>query len=175
MAIRSEVHTGHSADLARTIRPAELADGAAIWRLVSESETLDTNSCYMYLLLCSDFVDTCLVSYDGDQLAGFVVGYVPPRRDDTVFVWQIGVGIPYRRQGLGRQLLSRFVERAVARGVRYLEATVTPGNHASQQLFRSLAHSRDWELTETRRLEAHHFADSHHEEEHLFRIGPLKE
>lgn len=175
MATRSEVHTDHSAVLTPSIRPAELADGVAIWQLVSESDTLDTNSCYTYLLLCSDFADTCLVSYDGDRLAGFVAGYIPPPRDDTVFVWQIGVSASYRGEGLGRQLLSRFVDRAIASGVRYLEATVTPSNTASERLFRSLAQSRGWELTVTRRFEAHHFAGLQHEQELLFRIGPLKE
>jgi len=175
VATRSEVQTDHSAVPARNIRPAELADGAAIWQLVSESETLDTNSCYTYLLLCGDFADTCLVSYDGDELAGFVAGYVPPQRADTVFVWQIGVGASHRGQGLGRHLLGCFADRAIARGVRYLEATVTPSNEASERLFRSLAESQGWELAVTRRFEAHHFAGLQHEQELLFRIGPLEE
>ena len=138
MAIQPEARFSHVGNHEPNIRTADLTDAAAIWRLVCGCETLDNNSCYAYLLLCSDYADTCLVSYDGDRLAGFVAGYVPPKRADVVFVWQIGVDPRYRGQGLGLQLLSQLVNRS-ADGVRYLEATVTPGNYASQRLFHSLA------------------------------------
>lgn len=146
-----------------------------MWRLVHESEALDANSCYAYLLLCSDFAETCLVSYDGDSLAGFVAGYVPPNRGDVLFIWQIGVDSRYRGRGLGRRLLTQLVDDVAGDRLRYLEATVTPGNHASQRLFRSLADLRGWQLATTSRFDAHLFADLQHDEELLIRIGPIKE
>ncbi len=152
-----------------------MTDGAAIWRLVCQTDVLDTNSCYAYLLLCTDFADTCLVSYDGERLAGFVTGYRPPGRPDVLFVWQIGVDPAYRGRGLGRALLGRLVERAAAQGVRYLEATVTPDNDASRRLFRWLADARRCELATTSRFEPPHFAAAEHEPEQLIRIGPLQE
>jgi len=175
VVIRSEEHTDQNTDLARNIRAANLNDGPSIWRLARDSGALDTNSCYAYLLLCSDFCDTCFVAYDGDQLAGFVVGYVPPQRPDVVFIWQIGVATDYRGQGLGRELLSRLVDHAAADGARYLEATVTPSNRASQRLFRSLADRRGWELTVNRHFDDELFPEVQHEQEFLIRIGPFKE
>lgn len=157
------------------IRSAELSDAASIWRLVSASDALDTNSCYAYLLLCSDFSNTCLVSYDRERLAGFVVGYIPPNRPDVVFVWQIGVAPSYRGRGIGKELLSRLVDRAAADGRRYLEATITPGNQASQSLFRSLAESRGWAFATHEHFEAKMFGDAAHEPEFTIRIGPFEE
>jgi L-2,4-diaminobutyric acid acetyltransferase len=160
---------------ALSIRTANLSDGAAIWKLVDSSEALDANSCYAYLLLVSDFADTCLVSYDGERLAGFVAAYVPPKRPEVVFVWQIGVDARYRGCGLGRRLLHELVARTAKRGVRYLEATVTPGNQPSQRLFRSLAASGGWELTASTHFGACDFAGTEHEAEELIRIGSFTE
>ncbi len=174
MAVRSEAHASHLAHHDLSVRSPNVTDAAAIWRLVCACEALDDNSCYAYLLLCSDFADTCLVSCDGNRLAGFVAGYVPPKRPDVVFVWQIGVDPRYREQGLGRQLLSQLIDRAPD-DTRYLEATVTPNNHGSRRLFQSLADSRGWTLTTSRHFDTIHFADQEHEEELLIRIGPFTE
>ena len=71
-------------------RPAP-EDARGIWNLVRESDALDDNSPYAYLLLCSDFADYSLVAERGGGVAGFIVGYRPPRKPQTLFVWQIGV------------------------------------------------------------------------------------
>jgi L-2,4-diaminobutyric acid acetyltransferase len=155
------------------IRPVDVSDASAIWRLVDQCSTLDKNSCYAYLLLCSDFADTCLAAYAGDELVGFILGYVPPKREDVLFVWQVGVSRSVRGQGLGKELLGELTRRAVARGTRYLEATVTPGNVASKRLFCSLAASRECEFATFSHFQSHHFASSQHDEELLYRIGPL--
>ena len=152
-----------------------MTDGAAIWRLVCQTDVLDTNSCYAYLLLCTDFADTCLVSYDGERLAGFVTGYVPPPRPDVLFVWQIGVDPAYRGRGLGRALLSQLVARVAARGTRYVEATVTPDNAASRRLFQWLADGHACPLVTTSHFESRHFPTAQHDPEQLLRIGPLEE
>jgi L-2,4-diaminobutyric acid acetyltransferase len=169
-----EAGSSYVANPELSVRTADVTDAAAIWRLVGACETLDNNSCYAYLLLCSDHADTCFVSYDDERLAGFVAGYVPPKREDVIFVWQIGIDPRYRGQGLARWLLSELVDRA-ADGVQYLEATVTPGNLASQRLFRSLADSHGWKLATSNHFDKHHFADPQHEQELLIRIGPFKE
>lgn len=157
------------------IRTAELTDAATIWRLVEASGALDVNSCYAYLLLCSHFADTCLVACEGEELAGFVAAYVPPRQPEVIFVWQIAVAPRYRGQGLARELLAQLVERARTQGARYLEATITPDNQASQRLFRGLAESRNWPVDTRTHFESRHFAGSSHDPELLFRIGPFQE
>src|SRR5437879_5926964 len=39
-------------------------DGAAIWRIARDSQTLDLNSSYSYLLWCRDFARTSVVARD---------------------------------------------------------------------------------------------------------------
>jgi L-2,4-diaminobutyric acid acetyltransferase len=173
VVLRNEAHASLVTPHELSVRSPNVTDAAAIWRLVSACESLDDNSCYAYLLLCSDYADTCLVSYDGERLAGFVAAYVPPKRADVVFVWQIGVDPRYRGQGLARQLLSGLIDQAGG-SIRYLEATVTPDNRASQRLFQSLADSRGWTLTTASHFDKDQFADPEHEAELLIRIGPIK-
>ncbi|HVS63489.1 MAG TPA: diaminobutyrate acetyltransferase [Thermoanaerobaculia bacterium] len=146
-------------------------DAARVWRLVRDSDQLDVNSPYAYLLLCSHFRDTCLLAEDGDKVEGAVLGYSPPETPSSLFVWQIAVAEEARGRGLARQLLVGAL--ATARPVpRWLEATVTPDNTASLALFRSVARCLDAGFERRPHFPAELFPDSHAEEHHI-RIGPL--
>ena len=155
------------------LRAVTPADGAAIWRLVQEAGTLEANTAYCYVLMCTHFDETCLLAEDDDgRPCGFVVAYCPPRQVDTVFVWQVGVLSAARGAGLGRRLLRELVERNSARGVRYLEASVTPDNEASRALFRGLARELGTECAVGPFMGSDLFPGEHEPEE-LFRIGPI--
>lgn len=120
-----------------------VSDASRIHTLVEACQVLETNTCYAYLLLCRDFADTSLVAYYGDELCGFVMGYTPPPRPDSLFVWQVGVGAHARRIGLGKSLLMRLWQSDSCRHLRVMEATVTPSNEASRRLFASVAKERE--------------------------------
>ena len=159
------------------LRPASVDDAAAIWRHVAGSPVLDTNSPYAYLLLCDLFRDTCVVAERTGDIVGFVAAVRPPRRPDTVFVWQIGVAEAERGSGLGGRLLDALLGLAGCTGVRYLEATVTPSNDASQALFRSLARRRRVDCEVRSHYPEELFPrqpGASHEAEDLFRIGPFE-
>jgi L-2,4-diaminobutyric acid acetyltransferase len=161
------------------IRTPRDSDGAQIWRLARESQTLDLNSPYSYLLLCRHFPETCLVAESEGNLTGFVTGYRPPGRDDTVFIWQIAVASHSRRTGLGRQLVDSLLARLTPAGVRFLEATVAPGNHSSRSLFFSVARDNRVPCTESPFFGRELFpaageGASPHEPELLLRLGPFE-
>ena len=155
-----------------SLRSAEIADAAGIWRLVRDGGRLELNSPYAYVLLASDFRETCWVAEGESGLAGFVAAYRPPSRLETVFVWQIGVAAEWRGLGVGSELLFRLATGSAA-GVRYLEATVTPSNEASQGLFRSFARRMETGVQITEGFPASLFPDNRTEPESLFRIGPF--
>jgi L-2,4-diaminobutyric acid acetyltransferase len=155
-------------------RNPEVADAASIWSLVRDSGVLDLNSQYAYLLLCDHFAKTCLVAIADNQLAGFVAAYLPPNRPATVFVWQIGIAPTMRKQGLAKRLLQQLVRLPDCADARFLEATVTPSNRASHNLFAAFARDCSTELRmEPGYLATDFAANSSHEAEDLFRIGPL--
>lgn len=157
-----------------SIRTAEQSDAAAIWRLVRDCPILELNSGYAYLLLCTDFRETCLVAEGDGRVAGFVTAYVPPSRGEVLFVWQIGVAPWARGRRLATRLLERLLQGSAARSVRFLEATVSPENEASLRLFRSLAEKLN--VPFQTRPHFHHadFPDTEHDDEPMVRIGPLK-
>ena len=105
---------------------------------MSESGVLDRNSAYLYLLLCRDFSDTCLVASRDGNVVGFVTGYRIPSDPEVLFIWQVGVASNAKRQGIALRLLRELAERNAGK-VTAIEATVSPSNVASRRLFESLA------------------------------------
>lgn len=144
-------------------------------RLVRMSPPLEANSCYAYVLLCSHFKETCLVARAGFGLAGFVMGYCPPGRADTYFVWQVAVHEGARGLGLGAGMLESVLQRGSLAGVKYLEATVSPDNLASRGLFESFARRQGVACTVEPYFSSALFGTGQHEPEDLFRIGPLNQ
>ena len=157
-----------------SLRPPNAEDGYALHQLIARCPPLDCNSVYCNLLHCSDFADTAIAAENAEgQLVGFISGYRPPSRPDTLFVWQVAVDPSQRGQGLALRMLLTLTERLAAQGVRYLETTISPDNAASQALFKK-AFARLHINFDTRTLfsRAEHFAGQHEDEE-LYRAGPL--
>lgn len=155
-----------------------LEDGKSLWRL-ARGAGLDINSPYAYVLWCRDFAATTVVAKQSTEggsasLCGFVTGYVRPDAPDTYFLWQVAVDDAFRGRRLARRMLDHIGARNAERGLRYLEATVTPDNTASRALFASFARDRGAELHWTPLFERAHFpGTADHESEELVRIGPL--
>lgn len=153
----------------RTARPD---DGAALWRLVKATGALELNSAYFYLLFATDFGDTCLVAERDGRIVGAVVGYHPPRRSDTAFVWQIGVLPEFHGQGLGSKLLQQWISLPANRGCKWVTATVADDNTASQALFRRFTRDKGTHC-EVSPLFTPELFPCPHPAEPLYRIGPL--
>ncbi|MCA1939708.1 MAG: diaminobutyrate--2-oxoglutarate transaminase [Caenispirillum bisanense] len=186
-----EGHSGHPATLRAVpaadepatrigdlvIRAARADDGAAMFELVKQTGSLDLNSAYCYLMMGQWFSDTCVVAERDGRVVGFVIGFVPPTQPDTIFVWQVGVAPSEKGRGVGKRLLDAFLECEGPEGrPRYLEATVTPSNTASEMLFRSVARRQGARLKISEIFPGEWFPGdegSDHEPERLFRIGPL--
>jgi len=148
-------------------------DGAAIHRLITQCPPLDRNSVYAYLLLCEHFRDTCVVAERDGKLDGFVSAYVPPGRDDVLFVWQVAVHARARGHRLGRAMLERLLERPGLAEITTLETTVGPDNQASRRMFAGLADSRGAACAESPLFERQLFGAASHDDEMLLRIGPF--
>jgi len=141
-----------------------------MWRLARDSGALDLNTSYAYLLLARDFACTCRVAVVDGEVVGFLLGYRRPQEPDTLFVWQVAVD-PAQR---GRQLAGRLLADAAA-GARYVEASITADNTASQRLFARFAADRGAPLERGELFAADDFPDPGHETEGLVRIGPLEQ
>ena len=160
-------------DVTLTVRKPALGDAADIHQLVVDGGTLEANSGYAYVLLCSHFAATSLVAEAEGELLGFVTGYRPPSHPDSVFVWQIGIASHARGRGLASILLDRLVALPACADVQYLEATVTPSNEPSKNLFLGFARRHGVPCRVRDGFAATVFPDECHESEQLYQIGPL--
>lgn len=145
-------------------------DGARVWALVRDAGALELNTPYCYLMMCGYFGATCLLAEQAGGLVGAVIGFAVPDRPDTVFVWQVGVAATHRGLGLATALLERLVRQTRAR---FIEATVTPSNDASQRLFLGLARRSRTGCETCTGFPASAFPGGAHEEEVAFRVGPF--
>ncbi|UQB41314.1 diaminobutyrate acetyltransferase [Thiomicrospira microaerophila] len=147
-----------------TIRPPCLKDGAAITRLVKESQTLDVNSSYLYFLLSDHFSQTCAIAEVNNRAVGFVTAYRLPDNPDVLFVWQVAVDPAMRGQGLAMRLLQNLAARDWFDQIRKVQCTISPSNQASNALFFKWANSLGAELQITDYLTTDHLGDGHEAE-----------
>lgn len=154
---------------------ARAEDGSEMWSLVRESKVLDLNSPYSYLMMGKFFTNTSFIARSNEKLAGFVTAFQLPKKQDTLFVWQIGVEESFRGKGLGSQLLRQLLQQNIGEDVCYLEATISPSNIASQSLFRGIAKQLKTSCEITECFGEKLFPGDSHEKELSFRIGPIKQ
>ncbi len=162
-----------SPDGAVVIRSPRIGDGALIWRLAVDSEVLDVNSSYAYVLWCRDFHATSVVAEVDGAIAGFVTGYLRPEAPEVLFIWQVAVDETFRGRGIGVKMLDHLVCNAVEHGIATLETTVSPDNEASQAMFASLARRHGAQMNREQLFQPDDFPGGH-ESEDLYRISPLQ-
>lgn len=145
-----------------------------MFRIVKESGVLDVNSSYSYLMWSKFFNKTSIIaqSEEGDVI-GFVSGFLKPESPDTLFVWQVAVDTSHRGLGLATKLIGQLLNQLQGEDVNYLEATVTPTNIPSSNLFKGIAKKSKTNCTIFECFSEDQFPDPSHEAELTYRIGPL--
>ncbi|WP_026133697.1 diaminobutyrate acetyltransferase [Oceanobacillus kimchii] len=151
-------------------------DGGPVWELVREIGNLDLNSSYSYVLWCEVFAESSIVveHKETQQIVGFISGFMHPEKEDTLFIWQVAVSSTQRGKGLATKMLLQLLEWNES--VNFIEATVAPSNKPSNYLFLGLARKihTNWKISDYFKTEHFPAKDEEHEEELLFRIGPMR-
>jgi diaminobutyrate acetyltransferase len=152
-------------------RAPGLEDGATLWRIARDSQVLDLNSSYTYLMWCRDFARTSVVATVDGEVGGFITGYIRPDQPDVLMVWQVAVDAEHRGRRLGRRMLDALVDGLPDRSIRRMETTITRDNEASIAVFESFAQGRGAGIEREPIFTPELFPDGH-DAEVLFRIGP---
>lgn len=145
-------------------------DAKSIYNLVKNSQTLDLNSQYLYLLLCTHFSSSCRIATHKDEIIGFCSSYALPQDPSTLFVWQVVVSPAFKGRGIAKEMIKSVVEVIKPK---HISATIAPSIVASRKLFKKLADEYQSELTVSEFFSSQNFSSSH-EEELLYTID-LKE
>lgn len=148
-------------------------DGKEMWALAKRT-SLDLNSAYKYLMMAEYFSKTCVVAKENGELVGFITGFIEPDKPDTVFVWQVGVDSSQRGKGVASRMLDALLSSSGCEQVKYLEATITDDNQASQKLFKGLARKRNTSCDVFETFPEDAFPEGH-DAEFTYRIGPFPE
>ena len=153
------------------IRNVTLQDIKEVYNLlVANRPYVGLNSRYTYLLLAKDFSDTCLIAEHDKKVIAFSSGYIPPARPNTFFSWEIVVHKDYRGNGLQLSLLRNQIKMT---GAKFFEGTVNPSNEFCKDNFEKLAKSLGAKLRKGILFSKEDFENDGHEEEVLYRIGPI--
>lgn len=154
------------------IRPPEMEEGAAMWRIARDSGTLDLNTSYAYLMMARDFAATTRIAVQDGETVGFALGYQRPAAPETLFIWQIAVDASQR----GKKVAGRLLDALLADlpQVTTLETTITADNAASQRLFASFAERHGASEEVLPLIEESHFPDEGHGAELLHLITGLQ-
>lgn len=160
-------------DMPLFIRKPTTEDGWGIYELVKACPPLDVNSGYAYLLLATQFRDSCAVATTEEgEIVGFVSGYVKAAAPDIYFLWQVAVGEKARGTGLARRLVEAVLTRPELAELNHLETTITPDNQASWGLFKRLADRWQAPLISREYFSTDQLGGEH-DPENLVRIGPF--
>ncbi|GGF39521.1 diaminobutyrate acetyltransferase [Williamsia phyllosphaerae] len=154
-----------------TFRAPDVSDGVRLWEIARDSEVLDLNSSYSYVLWCQDYSRTSVVAEVDGKVVGFVTGYVRPQAPDTVMVWQVAVDADQRGLGLAGRMLTALMDRVEGDAITRMQTTISPDNDASQALFTRFAERRGMTITRRDYFAPEVFPDSH-EPEDLYTIAP---
>lgn len=144
-----------------------------MYRIVKESQVLDVNSSYSYLLWGKYFNETSIIAQIEDRAIGFVTGFLKPDSPNTLFVWQVAVDPTYRGNGLATKLIMTLIDKLRNRNIQYLEATVTPSNEPSSNLFKGIAQQYETKCHIYECFSKDQFPDETHEAEFAYKIGPF--
>lgn len=155
-----------------TLRQPSPGDGMAVWKLVRDTQVLDVNSVYQYVLFFDRFRETCVVAEQEGRVVGFVTGFKPPQDAETIFVWQVGVDASARGQGLASRMLDRLIELPAGCDVHRMETTITPSNAASKALFGAFARRHGARCDVSPGYDGSLLGEAH-ESEQLYKIGPF--
>ncbi|MFT6510859.1 MAG: L-2,4-diaminobutyric acid acetyltransferase [Parvibaculaceae bacterium] len=154
-------------------RPPKSNEGLQVHDLIHAGGGLDANSLYCNVLMAHHFAATSAVAVSRDDIVGFVTAYRPPDRDDTLFVWQVGVDGAWRGKAIARRLLLSILDRGSCQSVQYLTATITPTNEASWALFESAAQALNTSLSKAPLFDSEMHFGGRHESETEIKIGPI--
>lgn len=89
-------------------------------------------------LFLDHFHRTSLIAEQGDDLAGFLIGFLSPSLPDEAYIHFLAVAPEHRRHALARALYERFFDVARADGRGIVRAVTSPVNTTSIAFHRQM-------------------------------------
>jgi L-2,4-diaminobutyric acid acetyltransferase len=156
------------------LRVPQKDDAKKIYTLVKDTNVLDVNSEYLYLLQTTHFQNFCCVATMDDAIVGFVSGYLIPNNQETLFIWQVAVDSKVRGNGLAQKMIVEILQRTHLKDVNTIHTTISPTNSSSKRLFEKLSKQYGVSFSKETIFEINDFNNAH-EDEVLYKIKLKKQ
>lgn len=95
-------------------------------------------------ILFYELGEQALIAEADGEVVGFLLGFLTPAEPPVAYVHLVGIHPDHRRQGVGKRLYERFIERARALRAHSMKAITTVGNEGSLRFHEALG----FEVTE---------------------------
>jgi ribosomal protein S18 acetylase RimI-like enzyme len=89
------------------------------------------------------FEGTSFVAEQGEDLAGFLCGFVSQTDPDEAYIHFMGVAPDRRGEGIGRTLYERFFDEVASQGRSVVRCVTSPANEASVAFHEALGFEVD--------------------------------
>jgi ribosomal protein S18 acetylase RimI-like enzyme len=89
------------------------------------------------------FEGTSFVAEEGEDLVGFLIGFLSQTADDEAYIHFVGVAPEHRGEGLGRTLYERFFDEVRAQGRTSVRCVTSPVNQESVAFHEALGFEVD--------------------------------
>jgi ribosomal protein S18 acetylase RimI-like enzyme len=89
------------------------------------------------------FEGTSFVAEDGDELTGFLCGFVSQTDAEEAYIHFVGVSPDRRGEGIGRALYERFFDEARTQGCSVVRCVTSPVNERSVAFHEALGFEVD--------------------------------
>jgi ribosomal protein S18 acetylase RimI-like enzyme len=89
------------------------------------------------------FEGTSFVAETGEELAGFLCGFLSQTDPDEAYIHFMGVAPEHRGEGIGRTLYERFFEEVRTQGRSVVRCVTSPANEASVAFHEALGFEVD--------------------------------
>lgn len=146
-------------------RRPTVKDGIRMWEIARDSQVLDVNSSYAYVLWTHDFAETSIVAAQDGKPVGFVTGYRKPSQPEVLMIWQVAVDADQRGRGIAARMLIELFGHCARSGVTSMQTTISPDNTGSQALFASAAATLGLGFTSQSLFAVDDFPDAHQPED----------
>lgn len=128
-------------------RSPSVAECDDMIELVKQTDKLDANSNYLYVLCCLHFAQTCAIAKQGKDTVAFLIGYRLPDDPSIFFVWQTAAKPRHGIPQLGLKLMLHSAREAIAAGATEIQATVDQNNKPIVMLFKTVARKLSADIT----------------------------
>ena len=151
----------------------EKRDAAEIYAMLQPYKPyVGTSPLYTYLLVCEHFSETSIVVKTKEgEIVGFISAYWPPKKSNTIFLWEIAVKEGYHGNNLYIRMVNEIYQRNTPL---YIEATVNPSNISSIKRLVQLSKTFKCTYTTQTLFPSDYFGSQGHEDEVLYRIGVIE-